>query len=207
VPRSEADKRAALRELFAAYQTHPSGVMRALREQANFVPGVGSVTPAVVFVGEAPGGRENDQRRPFCGPSGTMLDELLDGIGLDRKDIWITNCVKYRPDANNRNPTSAEKEASWPYLRRELEILGCPYIVTLGKQPLSVFVGNRPHDVLRARWRTVVIGSKEFWLLPLFHPAVGVYQRSRRPLLHQEFAVIREKVHGVAHTTGRRGAR
>lgn len=191
---SEQAKRAALAELFKAYRSHPSGCMRELRARSNFVPGVGSVYPSSVFVGEAPGGTEDRLREPFRGPAGKVLDELLEGVGLKREEVWITNCVKYRPDETNRDPTPAERDASWPYLRRELEILGCPYIVILGAQPLRSFLPGRRHDVVRGHWREVYLGGRAYQLLPLYHPAVGVYQRSKKPLLHQEFSVIREKV-------------
>lgn len=191
---SEVSKRKALKEIYDAHEKSFSPHLKVLRAQANFVPGMGSVSPAVVFIGEAPGGTENRMRRPFCGPSGRMLDELLAGISLSRDDVWITNCVKYRPDERNRNPTQEEKDASWPYLRRELAILDCSYLVVLGAQPLSVFLPGRRHDVVRGHWREHYIGRRVYQLLPLYHPAVGVYQRSRRPLLHQEFSKILEKV-------------
>lgn len=189
---SESVKRARLKAVFDAYQADPSRSLAALRARSNFVPGVGSVTPRAVFIGEAPGGTEDRLRRPFCGPSGRVLDELLEGVGWTREQVWITNCVKYRPDAENRDPTPEEKAASRPYLVRELAVLGCPRLVVLGKQPLSALLltGGAP----RAEWRQVWLGQRPYWLLPLYHPAVGVYQRSKKPLLHEEFRLVKEKV-------------
>jgi uracil-DNA glycosylase family 4 len=189
---SESVKRERMRDLFAAHQTDPARSLAALRAGSNFVPGVGSMSPRVVLVGEAPGGTEDRLRRPFCGPSGRVLDELLESVGWTREQVWITNCVKYRPDKENRDPTPEEKMASRPYLVRELAILGCPFIVALGKQPLSVFLGGT--NVPRAQWRQVWFGPRPYWLLPLYHPAVGVYQRSKKQLLMNEFGLVRERL-------------
>lgn len=189
---SPSAKRARLKAVFDAYQASPTPSLAGLRARSNFVPGMGSVTPHVVFIGEAPGGTEDRLRRPFCGPSGRVLDELLEGVGWTREQVWITNCVKYRPDDSNRDPTPEEKMASRPFLVRELAVLGCPRLVVLGKQPLSALL--LAADVRRAEWRQLWLGQRPYWLLPLYHPAVGVYQRSRKPLLHAEFSLVKEKV-------------
>lgn len=189
---SEAQKRQQIAELYAAYQNDPSPALKALEARWHFVPGMGDVNPPLVFVGEAPGRREDELRRPFCGNSGRVLDDLLESVGYTRNDVWVTNCVKYRPDEHNRDPSQEEKAASRLYLIRELAILNCTRIVALGKQPLSVLAGHMSHPPSRAQWAPTRLGGQPYWLLPLYHPAVGVYQRSKMPLLLKEFRKVLE---------------
>jgi DNA polymerase len=147
-----------------------------------------------VFIGEAPGATEDRLRKPFCGNSGQVLGELLDTVGLSRDDVWITNCVKYRTDERNRDPSKEERAASRPYLVKELAILGCRYLVTLGKQPLLSMMSSRHMGVpKRGEWASLRIGGQPHWLLPLYHPAVAVYQRSKLPLLKREFQKVLER--------------
>lgn len=196
---SESGRRAALLRLASAYEADKHPALAGLRRHAGYVPGQGSMSPRLVIVGEAPGRTEDRLRRPFCGPSGRVLDQLLASVGLSREEVYITNVVKYRPTGPglmNRTPTGPELEASKSYLGRELQILGSLHVLALGKQPLRVFCGNQPHDLLRARWRLVQVGfaAYPYNLLPLYHPAVAVYQRSKLPQLIEEFQVVRERV-------------
>jgi uracil-DNA glycosylase len=194
---SESGRRAALVRLASAYETDNSPALTSLRRHAGYVPGRGSVFPKVVIVGEAPGRTEDRLKRPFCGPSGKVLDTLLASIELSRDDVYITNAVKYRPVDEmmyNRTPSATELAVSKPYLSSELQIVGATHVLVLGKQPLKVFLGNRPHDVVRARWRVAQLGQHTYNLLPLYHPAVAVYQRGRLPLLIEEFQVVKERI-------------
>src|SRR3954451_7038510 len=87
----------------------------------NLVMGDGNPNADIVFIGEAPGKNEDEQGLPFVGASGKFLSEMLESIGLQRKDIYITNIVKYRPP-NNRDPLPEEKKEFLPYLQRQLEV-------------------------------------------------------------------------------------
>src|SRR6476469_453300 len=88
----------------------------------NIVPGEGNPDADVVFIGEAPGKNEDLTGRPFVGAAGKFLEELLERAGLQRKDVFITSIVKYRPP-KNRDPRPDEKEQSWPYLLRQLRVI------------------------------------------------------------------------------------
>lgn len=98
----------------------------------NLVMGDGNVNAELVFVGEAPGKNEDLRGLPFVGAAGKFLDELLASVSLDRADVYITNIVKYRPPGN-RDPLPVEKQAFWPYLIRQLEIINPKIVVTLGR--------------------------------------------------------------------------
>lgn len=111
------------------------------REATNLVMGDGSPEAQIVFIGEAPGKNEDLQGKPFVGAAGKFLDELLAGVSLDRSDVYITNIVKYRPP-NNRDPLPEEKQAFWPYLVRQLEVIKPQIVVTLGRHSMEYFLSD-----------------------------------------------------------------
>ena len=102
------------------------------RTRTKAVPGEGPPNAELLFVGEAPGFYEDQQARPFVGPAGRFLEELLASIGLQRDQVFIANVVKCRPP-NNRDPLPVEIDACTPWLDRQLEILRPRVIVTLGR--------------------------------------------------------------------------
>jgi uracil-DNA glycosylase family 4 len=108
----------------------------------NLVMGDGNANADIVFIGEAPGKNEDLQGLPFVGAAGKFLNEMLAGIGLERKDIYITNIVKYRPP-NNRDPLPEEKKAFWPYLVRQLQVIRPKVVVTLGRHSMEYFLPNQ----------------------------------------------------------------
>jgi uracil-DNA glycosylase family 4 len=111
-----------------------------LRESATqLVFADGNVDADIVFIGEAPGKNEDEQGKPFVGAAGKFLNEMLAMIGLERKDIYITNIVKYRPP-NNRDPEPSEKAAFLPYLQEQLDIIQPKLIVTLGRHSMDVLL-------------------------------------------------------------------
>ena len=134
------------------------GVTPQLREGAiQMVFGVGSPDAEIVFVGEAPGAKEDEQGEPFVGAEGKLLNELLAGIGLERKDVYITNLVKYRPP-NNRDPLPEEIEAFVPYLKRQLAVIKPKVVAFLGRHSMSVFLPEL--KISQAHGRPVRKGAK-----------------------------------------------
>src|SRR3954467_4796788 len=114
-------KQQQLAELKA--QIEAAEVTPELKTQATqLVFGDGNPEAEIVFIGEAPGKNEDLQGIPFVGAAGKFLNEMLESIGLERKDIYITNIVKYRPP-NNRDPLPDEKAAFLPYLVEQLKII------------------------------------------------------------------------------------
>lgn len=192
---AKSGKRHRLHRVHIRHMQDPALALERLRDSgSNYVPGRGSLDPVVVFVGEAPGAAEDRQRRPFCGPSGRLLDELLASVNLTRAEVYITNVVKYRPPAN-RDPFPTEKEASISHLWSELRVLGCPFVVTLGRHPMMAFLGNRPLNIVRGHWhQSYPLSGYQCQVLPLYHPAVGLYRNSMRPLLFQEFERVVNRV-------------
>src|SRR4051812_37920308 len=93
-----------------------------IAKTSNPVPGDGSPTAEIMFIGEAPGQKEDEQGIPFVGQAGKLLDELLASINLKRSDVYITNVVKFRPP-ENRDPTPEEKAACLPFLKLEIALI------------------------------------------------------------------------------------
>ena len=164
-------------------------------QASQLVFGTGSSDAAVLFVGEAPGKQEDISGKPFVGASGRMLDELLTSIKLERKDIYITNIVKYRPP-NNRDPHTAEKKAFWPYLLEQIAIIKPRVIATLGRHSGQAFLPDLDIGRDHGQPQTVqlMFENKEtsVTVLPLYHPAAALYNGSLRTTLLKDFQQVRQ---------------
>lgn len=167
-------------------------VTPVLRENATqLVMGDGNPDADIVFIGEAPGKSEDEQGVPFVGASGKFLDEMLVVAGLKRKDVYITNIVKYRPP-NNRDPSSEEKREFWPYLIRQLEIIKPKIVVTLGRHSGMAFFPELVISKDHGRAQTFKYQGGEFLVMPLYHPATALYNGSMRQVLIDDFLATKE---------------
>ena len=130
------------------------------------VPGEGASDSRVIFIGEAPGYQEDQQGRPFVGPAGRLLDDLLQTVGLNREDVFIANMIKCRPP-QNRDPSPDEMSSCSKYLDRQIELLNPELIVTLGRFSLGRFFPGE--SITRARGK---VREKEGrFIYPIMHPA------------------------------------
>jgi DNA polymerase len=162
----------------------------------QLVFGAGNPDADIVFIGEAPGKNEDLQGKPFVGAAGKFLDEMLEMINLQRKDIYITNIVKYRPPGN-RDPLPEEKKAFLPYLQAQLEIIQPKVVVTLGRHSMNCFLPDLQISKCHGEPKRIKIQMKEhdgdtmvLVILPLFHPAAALYNGSMRQTLIDDFAEI-----------------
>lgn len=151
----------------------------------QLVVGEGSENAEVVFIGEAPGAKEDQQGRPFVGAAGKFLDEMLASISLDRGDVYITNIVKYRPPGN-RDPKPEEIAAFKPYLEQQLEIIRPKLIVFLGRHSMNVFLPEL--KISQAHGKALRKNGRVY--MPLYHPAAALYNGSMRQQLLDDFANI-----------------
>ena len=146
------------------------------------VPGEGNVLSDVLLVGEGPGAREDATGRPFVGPAGQLLDELLRSIGWAREDVFITNVVKCRPPGN-RDPQPEEAAACAGYLDRQEQALDPAVIVTLGRHSLQRYLPGARIGAVHGRLRRAPGGQ---FVFPMYHPAAALHQASLRETLFHD---------------------
>lgn len=155
------------------------------RTRTNAVPGDGAAHARILFIGEGPGWNEDKQGKPFVGPAGKFLDELLTIAGVSREDVFITNVVKCRPPGN-RDPLPDEIAACAPYLDRQIAIIDPEVVVTLGRfsmarwfpgERISKIHGNPKRDGKRL-------------IVPMYHPAAALHQQALRGLIEADFAKL-----------------
>lgn len=158
-----------------------------LAEQATqLVMGDGNPDASIVFVGEAPGKKEDELGLPFVGAAGKFLNEMLAAAGMKRQDVYITNIVKYRPP-DNRDPLPEEKRQFWPYLMKQLEIIDPKVVIALGRHSGASFIPDLQISRDHGRARKVRYRDHEFLVIPLYHPAAALYNGSMRQVLMDDF--------------------
>jgi uracil-DNA glycosylase family 4 len=179
-----------------AKQIVDDGVTPELASGATqLVFGDGNPNAEIVFIGEAPGKKEDEQGIPFVGAAGRFLNEMLEMIDLKRDDVYITNIVKYRPP-NNRDPLPEEKKAFLPYLQSQLEVIQPKVIVTLGRHSMNCFLPDLQISQVHGQPKRIKLQLKansdtlEVVILPLFHPAAALYNGAMRQTLIDDFALI-----------------
>ena len=162
------------------------------------VIGEGSHNAKIMFIGEAPGRNEAATGRPFCGASGKILDELLESIGMDRKDVYVTNILKDRPP-ENRDPSPMEIALYAPFLDRQIEIIKPKVIATLGRFSMKYIMEEFGlGDVLEpisSSHGKVYDGTTNYGkvkIVPLYHPAVAVYNRNMLDELKKDFKLLKK---------------
>src|SRR5579859_1895282 len=157
------------------------------------VPGEGPATAEIMLIGEGPGFHEDQQGRPFVGPSGKFLEDLLASINLKRQDVFITNVVKHRPPGN-RDPEPDEIAACAPYLQRQLQALDPAVVVTLGRFSLGTFMPGARIGAAHGTSRPVdpATGAADAVCLALYHPAAAFRQQGLRETLFEDMARLPE---------------
>jgi DNA polymerase len=153
------------------------------RGRTQAVPGEGNPISDVLLVGEGPGAREDATGRPFVGPAGQLLNELLGSLGWAREDVFIANVVKCRPPGN-RDPEPAEIAACSDYLDRQEAALDPAVIVTLGRHSLQRYLPGARISSVHGQLRR----SGGRFVFPMYHPAAALHQASLRETL---FADVR----------------
>ena len=180
----QADKPAKLAEIARAIES--DGVALKLKANATqLVFGVGNPDAQLMFVGEAPGKKEDLSGEPFVGAAGKFLNEMLASIGLERSDIYISNIVKYRPK-DNRDPSAEEIAEFVPYLNRQIDVIRPKLVVFLGRHALNVYFPDL--KISQAHGQPVENNGQTY--LPLFHPAAALYNPRLRQTLIEDFSQI-----------------
>lgn len=150
-----------------------------------------------MFIGEAPGKQEAIKGRPFVGASGRVLNELLNGIGLEREDVYITNVVKDRPP-KNRDPRQDEIEFYSPFLSQQIAIIQPEVIATLGRFAMEFVLeqmgaAEKGQQISKLHGRPIQAEAQfgPVIILPLYHPAVALYNRDQKQTLENDFQVLK----------------
>lgn len=163
-----------------------------IAKTSNPVMGHGNPKADIVFVGEAPGQKEDEQGIPFVGQAGKFLDELLGTIGLKREDVYITNVVKFRPP-ENRDPLPEEKEACLPFLQMELSIIRPKVIVPLGRHALTQFFTKLSISDVHGKPQSLsegASGTDTVTIFPIYHPAAALHNPGLRQALYDDFKAL-----------------
>lgn len=176
-----------------------------LRETAtNLVFGKGSPDAKIMFIGEAPGEKEDLLGLPFVGAAGKQLDRLLGTIGLTLEDAYIANILKYRPP-NNRDPNEDEIRQHTPYLIEQIRIIKPRIIATLGNFSTKFVLSHFDVDgmarvpgitSLHGKAKAIMIDDLQFTVVPLYHPAAILYKPSWRAALEEDFLKMKEIIDG-----------
>jgi DNA polymerase len=153
--------------------------------RTKVVPGEGSEKADIMFIGEAPGFHEDQQGRPFVGAAGKFLEELLETIGMSRKQVYIANVIKCRPPGN-RDPLPDEIEACKPFLDQQLELIQPKLVVTLGRFSMARAFPKARISEIHGQPRK--IGGIIYY--PMYHPAAALHQPSLRRTIEEDMLRI-----------------
>jgi len=183
----------------------------------NLVFGKGNPDAKIVFVGEAAGRNEDEQGIPFCGAAGKNLDKLLEKVGLSLEEVYVCNILKYRPP-ENRDPLPHEIEAHTPYLIKQIKVIKPKIVCSLGNYATKFFLSLGDVDLMKnqpgitqvhgkvqdieidtvspgSRHENLQAGGLKIKLIPLFHPAAIIYNRTKlTPLWEEDMVKVKKEI-------------
>ncbi len=165
-----------------------------LKKQANkIVFSDGNPKSKIMLIGEAPGANEDAEGLPFVGRAGILLDKMLAAINLDRKKVYISNIVNYRPP-ENRKPTDEEIKRYLPFITKHIEIINPKILVLLGSTAMNALIGK---DVviskMRGKWIEKKFGDCKTSVIVTFHPAFLMRQPAQKKMSWIDLKMIRDK--------------
>ena len=163
------------------------------RQAKNVVFCDGNPKSKIMLVGEAPGANEDQEGLPFVGRAGMLLDKMLAAINLDRKKVYISNIVNYRPP-ENRKPTEEEIRRYLPFITKHIEIINPKILVLLGSTAMNALIGNNVViSKMRGKWIEKKFGSCKTSVIITFHPAFLMRQPAQKKMAWIDLKMIREK--------------
>ncbi len=157
------------------------------KTRTKVVPGEGAEAAEIMFIGEAPGWHEDQQGRPFVGPAGLFLDELLASINLIRKQVYIANVIKCRPPGN-RDPVPSEITSCRKWLDRQIDIINPRMIVTLGRYSMAMFFPGESIGKIHGTHQN----HNNVIYFAMYHPAAALHQQSLRQTIKEDMLRIPE---------------
>ena len=165
-----------------------------LKKQAkNLVFSDGNPKSKIMLIGEAPGANEDLEGLPFVGRAGQLLDKMLAAINLDRRKVYISNIVNYRPP-ENRKPTQKEIDTYLPFIHKHIEIINPKILVLLGSTAMNALIGSEfVISKMRGKWIEKKFGSCKVSVIVTFHPAFLMRQPAQKKLAWIDLKMIRDK--------------
>ncbi len=165
-----------------------------LKKQAkNIVFSDGNPKSKIMLIGEAPGANEDQEGLPFVGRAGRLLDKMLAAINLDRKKVYISNIINFRPP-DNRRPTEEEIKQYLPFISKHIEIIKPKILVLLGSTAMNALIGK---DIviskMRGKWIEKKFGNFKTSVIITFHPAFLMRQPAQKKMAWIDLKMIREK--------------
>ena len=159
----------------------------------NIVFSDGNPKSKIMLVGEAPGSNEDQEGLPFVGRAGALLDKMLASINLNRKNVYISNIINYRPP-ENRRPTEEEVNRYMPFIKKHIEIINPKILVLLGSTAMNALIGN---DIViskaRGKWIDKEFGNCKTSVIITFHPAFLMRQPAQKKMAWIDLKMIRDK--------------
>ena len=163
------------------------------RQAKNMVFCDGNPKSKIMLVGEAPGANEDQEGLPFVGRAGMLLDKMLAAINLDRKKVYISNIVNYRPP-ENRKPTEEEIRRYLPFITKHIEIINPKILVLLGSTAMNALIDNNVViSKMRGKWIEKKFGNCKTSVIITFHPAFLMRQPAQKKMAWIDLKMIREK--------------
>jgi DNA polymerase len=163
------------------------------KSATNIVFSDGNPKSKIMLLGEAPGSNEDQEGLPFVGRAGTLLDKMLAAINLDRKDVYISNIINYRPP-DNRRPTEEEINRYLPLVKKHIEVISPKILVLLGSTAMNALIDNNAViSKVRGQWIEKEFGQCKTSVIVTFHPAFLMRQPSQKKLAWVDLKMIRDK--------------
>ena len=159
----------------------------------NMVFSDGNPKSKIMLIGEAPGANEDKEGLPFVGRAGALLDKMLAAIDLDRKKVYISNIINYRPP-DNRRPTDEEIKRYLPFISKHIEIINPKILVLLGSTAMNALIGNEVViSKMRGKWIEKKFGNCKTSVIITFHPAFLMRQPAQKKMAWIDLKMIRDK--------------
>ena len=163
------------------------------KNATNMVFSDGNPKSKIMLIGEAPGSNEDQEGLPFVGRAGALLDKMLYAINLDRKKVYISNIINYRPPGNRR-PTDKEIKRYLPFITKHIEIISPKILVLLGSTAMSALIGDEAViSKMRGKWIEKKFGSCKTSVIITFHPAFLMRQPAQKRMAWIDLKMIRDR--------------
>ena len=154
----------------------------------------GNMQSSIMIVGEGPGQKEDELGKPFVGDAGNLLNKMLAAIKIERKKIYITNVVNYRPP-NNRKPEQSEINRYSKYLKEHISIIDPKILILMGSTAMEAILGsNKKISKERGQWKEVIIKQKNFKTIVTFHPAYLLRKPDQKKFSWEDLKIIRKEI-------------